>query len=187
MPKIRAFIAVDISPELRAELERTISSLRSDLGGVKWLKPENIHLTLKFLGETDREKIEAIGELLEETARRHSPFTIEVGDLGAFPEMKRPRVIWLGVERRRELIALAGDIEERLEGFGFEKEKRAFRPHLTLGRVKVPPDSSKLADAFRRIGAVSFVSLDVKMILLLQSTLTPHGAVYQVLSRHRLA
>lgn len=186
MPKIRTFIAIEISPELRAELERTIGSLRSAFGGVRWLKPENIHLTLKFLGDTEIDRIDAVNAILGEVAIRHRPLTVKLGGLGCFPNLKRPRVIWLGIERRQELIALAGDIEEGLAGLGFEKEKRAFRPHLTLGRVKAPLDGSKLTDAFRRLGADSFVSLDIEMILLLQSTLTPRGAVYQALSKRRL-
>lgn len=186
---MRAFIAVPLPPELRDKLGKISLYLRDNCPGVKWVSPENIHLTLKFLGEVKEDRLSRINKLLDEVVDKHGVIQAEVGGIGCFPNLRRPRVIWVGVkDQRKRLELLARDIEEKLAQLGFKREKRKFSGHLTLGRVK--KRSSGLLDleaTFRRAGAESLGSLKIDMILLLKSTLTPRGAVYDTISEHKLA
>ncbi len=132
---MRTFIAIFPPLETRKELLRTARNLNIR-GEVRWTKPENVHLTLKFLGEVREEYLAGVGGTLREVAARHETFEIEAGGFGAFPSAEKARVLWAGVGGgEKQLRSLAGDVENALEPLGFERESRAYTPHITLGRA----------------------------------------------------
>ena len=154
--KKRLFIAIDISDESRAAAERYINKLANRFRHLpaKWERPERLHLTLKFLGSTDVEMIERIVGLLRHNAEGTKPFELEISGTGAFPSAKNPRVLWLGVNepsgRMRHLAELT---DQDCAALGFEKENRAFKPHLTIARIRDPRGGADLgrehqADSF---------------------------------------
>ena len=135
--QIRTFVAIDISDEARSNLDEVIDELKPRVAGVKWVRSKGIHLTLKFLGNVPESMISSIGSVLEETSGRVKPFDVSVNSLGAFPNPRRARVIWVGLdEPTGNLSALAKNIDRGMETLGFEPESREFRPHLTIGRVR---------------------------------------------------
>lgn len=186
MKSVRAFIALTTPPFLQEKLGEISRLLAKDCPGVRWANPENIHLTLKFLGQVEFETLSKIQSVLDELAGRYRPFAIEVGGLGGFPDLRRPSVIWVGVFLGGEkLKSLALDLESNLSRFGFKPEKRKFHPHFTIGRVK-KPDFFKVFLPPRFKEADSLGSSKIDVLLLMKSTLTPLGAVYEAISKHRL-
>ena len=137
MEKVRTFIAIKLTPEIISNIGRVQEELKRTDAQVKWVEPDNIHLTLKFLGHVTPEELEKVKITTKETLGPFAPFEMGVASLGAFPKIKYPRVIWVGIDRGRgELKRIAFSIEENLSKIGFAKEKRTFSHHLTLGRVK---------------------------------------------------
>ena len=155
---------------------------------MRWVTLDQMHLTLKFLGNVREERVPAIANILEESANRFSSFVVELGNVGAFPHLRKPQTIWLGIERAESLSALAEEIERALSGQGFEREKRAFRPHLTLGRVKAPRGLSDLAAGLQQLAneTPSVVEWPVEEIELVRSELLSSGPVYSTLQRFPL-
>jgi 2'-5' RNA ligase len=155
-----------------------ISSLYEDLktpSSVKWVKKENLHITLKFLGETDKKT--AIEDKMKEIAEEFSSFNVSLRKIGAFPSSKRAKILWVGVEEgMEELIELFSTIENKLSPLGFEKEVRKFTPHITFARVKKGNYSLPEQIDF------SFDSFPVNEVALFKSTLTPKGPIYEILS-----
>ena len=179
MTKLRTFIAVDIDSSARGELALVQSRLKKELPGkISWSEPKNIHLTLKFLGDTDFEKVEAVRKKLREIAVTYNPFALELSGLGAFPNEKNPRVIWAGLSASPEsgLFKLVGGIEKEFFALGFDRERNAFHPHLTLGRVK-QLKANLLPAVFGRI-SLSKISFKVEDIIFFQSTLSSRGPTY---------
>ena len=188
MATIRSFIAVAIGAELRERLSEVSAGLQKRLRGVAWVRPENIHLTLKFLGDVAADDIPAVREALDEVAARHRSCALRVGGLGAFPHPARPRVIWAGAEGDQgSLSLLVRDLEETLAALDFTPEKRPYHSHLTLGRVKNPDGVGNLTKILREAAADSLGELAVDMLLLIKSTLTPDGSLFEVVSTHRLS
>ncbi|MBF0517416.1 MAG: RNA 2',3'-cyclic phosphodiesterase [Nitrospirae bacterium] len=132
----RTFIAIDISEQQRAEIGQMIDTLKHTRSGVRWVRPENLHLTVKFLGDTDDASIVTIAAALNELSGKCAPFQIELRQISAFSSLKRPDVIWIGVTKSPELGALAAGIEQKLSLIGFKKEDRPYSAHLTIARVK---------------------------------------------------
>ncbi|MGH3087137.1 MAG: RNA 2',3'-cyclic phosphodiesterase, partial [Rubrobacteraceae bacterium] len=138
---MRLFVAIFPPPEAREALSKARSGLRVK-GETRWTRPENIHLTLKFLGEVPEETTKRITDALKEIAKRHATFDLTPSDFGGFPSERKARVIWAGMDGEvNRLRALAKDVEDALEAEGFEREKREFSPHLTLGRARKRPVS----------------------------------------------
>ena len=136
---MRTFVAVFPPPEVREGLIRAARNLRVE-GDVRWTKPENVHLTIKFLGEVPEASLEDIGDAIREVAGRHGSFEMETEGFGAFPSVAKARVLWAGIgEGAAALRALAVDVENTLETLGFEKEGRGYTPHFTLGRARGRP------------------------------------------------
>ena len=168
---MRLFLAVDLPAELRSRLEGLQRELRSLLPQARWVRPEGIHLTLKFLGEVAPERVEELCRCVAEALPRLAPWEVEARGLGAFPSLQRPRVVWVGVEDPSgRLFELQRRLERGLVPLGFPLE-RGFVPHLTLARVKgsaraLPPR----ADGFGR--------LRVEEVVLFRSELRPEGARY---------
>lgn len=187
MTEIRTFIAVDIAPEIVTRLLAVQQHLRQAEAAVSWVRPEGMHLTLKFLGNVDEARMPAIADALAAIARQHRPFSLRVAGTGAFPTLARPRVVWAGVAAGGdELRALAESIETALAALGFPRETRPFRPHLTLGRVKVPPADRRLADGVAAHRDEDFGEMPVTALTLYRSDLSPQGARYTVLCEARL-
>jgi 2'-5' RNA ligase len=188
-PGLRLFVAVPAPPVVRAAASSVIERLRGS-EEVRWVAPELLHLTLKFLGSTPSEKVEGISAALTEKANRFSRFMVELGDAGAFPNLRRPQTIWMGVGGDvRALERLAEAVEQALVPLGFPREKRGFRPHLTIGRVKSSRGLPELAR--RLLGSAARAELEsvpwpVEEIHLVQSVLKPSGPEYTPVRVFRL-
>lgn len=176
---MRAFIAIELSEEIREILAQAESHLKYSGADVKWVEKGNIHLTLKFLGEIDEKKLQQVVTSLEIVAKGASPFEISIKDLGAFPTMEYPRVIWVGLDKgSEEAKALAQRIDEELSKMGFAKESRPFTAHLTIGRVRSPKNKEKLREKMLNYRLPTTDYRLIKHITLFQSALTPKGAIY---------
>lgn len=183
MSVIRAFIAADLPEDLRHALDRVMRHLKSELKGVpiRWVPPENIHLTLKFLGEVSQRNLPFLIELLQGEVADQRPFEFGVGGLGAFPDIRRPRVIWVGVKGPKELHDLHHAVENAMEKIGYARETRPFEPHLTLGRVSrnaSPEEVRRVSEVLRAVQVGFLGSALVEEVYLYRSDLRPTGAVY---------
>ncbi|NOX38064.1 MAG: RNA 2',3'-cyclic phosphodiesterase [Calditrichaeota bacterium] len=182
MEKIRTFIAIKISPELMQHCAALIDELKTLPAAVKWVKPETIHLTLKFLGNITRDQLEQVQQVVESVVRGEGAFELESAELGAFPSLDRPRVFWVGLagNGQQQLMALQKKLESALAQIGFPEEARPFKPHLTLGRVK---SSRQLTQVIGKIKSTAFpnIAFPVKEVLIMRSELRPDGARYSVL------
>ncbi len=191
--KIRSFIAIGLTGELKAAIGKISSALSNQIPGVRWVPPENLHLTLKFLGDIEEAIIPDIQAILNQVTPRHLPINCKFGGLGVFPNFQRPKIIWLGVtEGGNQIEGLAHELSRELSGLGFKPEKRGYTPHLTLGRIKTGTGASQLRTTFGagedtpgRWGDSTRL-LNINMLLLQKSTLTPRGAIHEIISEHRL-
>jgi len=187
MEQVRCFIAIELPEEIKAGLTRLQAQLKSsDQPGVKWVDPYGIHLTLKFLGNVDADRVSQITRAMEEAAQGISPFHLEIKGLGVFPNLRRVRVAWVGISGEVDkLLQLQQRIESNLAELGFAPEPRAFTPHLTLARVR---DQASL-DERQRLGQLisstkfeTAYSFPVEAISLMRSQLTREGAIYSQIS-----
>jgi 2'-5' RNA ligase len=179
--KIRCFIAIELSQEIKETLGKIESELQKSVSGVKWVKPDNIHLTLKFLGNVDEGTVENIKKIMNEVAKDAKPFKMKLSQAGAFPSPSRPRVIWVGIDDENKKSSHSVNlIEEKVSSLGIEKENRAFHPHLTLARVKFLKDKSSVQNAFVSLKVPS-TEMTAAKITLFQSKLTPQGSIYTAL------
>ena len=184
---IRAFVAVEMPPEVREALSAVVRSLDAcRIGGLRTVDPASAHLTLKFLGNVPAPRVGAIEEALVDAATRSAPFRLRLGETGTFPERGAPRVLWVGLAGDTDaLAALRSRTEAALEPLGFAPESRPFRPHLTLARMG---DRSALADRNRARDALSSSPVEpgpafrVESISLMRSILRPEGARYERLA-----
>jgi len=171
----------------RAALAARVESLRPVAAGVTWVAPENLHVTLKFLGGVEQPRLELVQAALARAVHGAAPFDLSVVGLGAFPSATRARVVWAGVVAGRgELTGLAASVEHELAPVGFPPEDRPFSPHVTLGRVREPRRNTELAAAFDREHAERFGVVRVDRLSLMRSDLSPRGARYSELSGHPL-
>jgi len=185
---IRSFIAIDFPEETRKALEDIQKELKQCGTGVRWVKPGSIHLTLKFLGNIHPAQVEDIALAVAQEIRDQPPITLGAAGLGAFPSLRKPRVIWIGMEGEvQRLTRIQARVENALEPLGFVREKRPFRPHLTIGRVKDRRKLQALIDAMAELKIPEFDSFDVTEIILYKSDLRPTGAIYTKLHRMSLA
>jgi 2'-5' RNA ligase len=184
---LRLFVAVNLSPEIRERLAAAQEHLRRARADVSWVRPENMHVTLKFLGETAEERLDPLRLALGAVARAHAPFRLTVAGVGSFGG-RVPRVVWVGVTDGAEpLTALARRVEAALDELGFAREKRGFTAHLTLGRVRSPKNVEGLAAGIREIQEERFGAVAAEAFELIRSELRPGGSVYTVLERFALA
>jgi len=180
---IRTFIAIAIPETVRQQIGKLQSELKTIGGKVRWVKPDSMHLTLKFLGEVPEGDIEKIGNQVQQAIESVEPFALQIVGSGCFPNSKRPRVLWLGISGRADVLKkLAERIEANLVKLGFRRERREFTPHLTLGRVK---SISGIAPLIEKMGLLDFDSepFEVREILVMKSDLKPTGAEYSVLRK----
>ncbi len=191
MEQIRSFIAIELPDKLKLELSRLEAKLKSGgLPGVKWVNPDSIHLTLKFLGNITPDKTVEITRAIEEAARTVPPFNLEVKDLGAFPNFKRVQVVWVGISGEvAQLKQLQQDIESNLTRLGFTPESRPFTSHLTLARLRNQASSDERQKLGQLIADTRFeadCTIKVDAISLIRSQLTREGAIYSQISSVRL-
>ena len=185
MKTIRAFIALTLPPPVTESLGAVAQELapRVPDRSVRWVEPERIHLTLRFLGDTPLEQIDPIGAVLQEVARAHTPFSLALGRLGCFPNERRPRVIWVGLDGELDpLRNLKRALDGALAPLGWEPETRRFQAHLTLGRVKRHHRQVELPWGTPVVPA----TWQVHAVHLIESRLRPSGALYTVRHSGRL-
>lgn len=183
MEKIRSFIAIELTDEARESLSPLMDRLKpAKHPQVKWVAPESVHLTLKFLGGIYSDQIPGITEAINSAARGVPPFKLKVGGLGAFPNTRQPRVIWVSVTGDvKRAKALQRGIDDALSHLGFSREKRPFTPHLTLGRMKDRASSSERGVIGKLVTSTKFAggaTMEVRGVSLMRSTLTPAGPIY---------
>lgn len=179
---MRLFVALEIPSELRKQFASLIEELRktageSRRGGPKWVRAQNLHLTLKFIGEVPSDRVARICTALR-SAVSSEPFTPEFRGLGFFPNERKPRVLWVGIAGSRKLEMLAAGIDRALEPIGIPHEQRAFQAHLTLARFEPPGLDAGLRAAIGRNAARSFGLLHAQEFHLIESKLKPAGAEY---------
>jgi len=149
---------------------------------VRWVKPENIHLTLKFLGDIEEDLSHEVVHVIEGTCRKFKPFTLTVRGTGVFPNARAPRVLWVGLSQDKDLTGIKHGIDAGLVPLGFAPEDRAFVPHLTIGRLRSSRGHSALLDKVARLRDNSYGVIDVASIVLMRSDLGPQGARYTKLA-----
>ena len=184
---IRAFLAVELAPDVRAALVDLIEQLgRSGLRGLRLVRPENIHLTLKFLGDVPVDQVDAIVAAVSRVAATHSPFELKLGGAGVFPNRRAARVLWVGIEGHLSpLILLRQQLDESMVSLGFASDSRVFSPHLTVGRIKDgarASDRERAAEFHLSSRIESGLPVGVESVGLIRSTLHPDGATYRRLA-----
>lgn len=183
---MRTFIAVELLENIKKKIEEVQNPLKKTDTYISWVKPGNVHLTLKFLGEVEENKIEDVFYGTEKALKGAKSFSLSLKNLGCFPNLRRPRVVWVGVDKgKEELSFLQKNIEEELSKLGYPKEDRAFSPHLTIGRVKSPKNIEKLV---KLIEKTDFQTEEVKIneVVVMKSQLHPQGAIYTPLRKIKL-
>lgn len=192
-PALRAFVAILLDPDLQRALTSLERQLQDEHAAqfVRWVAPENIHLTLKFLGNVERARVAALADALARAAAEFAPFTLTARGLGSFPNTRRPNNIWVGLEGD---VAIATQLAQRIEDecatLGFPREKHGFAPHLTLGRVKrhvSPRDRAAVGALVEHFPATTFGTIRVTAVHLMQSDLYPSGPIYSPLRQITLA
>ncbi len=182
MTAIRSFIAIHLSEETQQKIDRIIQQLEQKIDApVRWVRPQNIHLTLKFLGDVSPSNLEHLENILQAEADELQPFEFSIGGLGAFPNPRHPRVIWIGVQAPEALYNLQSHIETETHKLGYASEERKFSPHLTLGRVSrnaSPIEVRELSDVLNTMKVGQIDTVHVQDIHLFRSDLKPGGAVY---------
>jgi len=175
---VRSFIAIDVSdPDIVAKILAIQEEILSSNAKLKPVERENLHFTLKFLGNVEEARIEIIKRLMDDILRNFQPFKMELSSVGAFPTASRPNVVWIGAGEGRELfIRMASELDRALSRLGFQREKRAIEPHLTIARVK--GHVGNLPDVIRRLSDVRVGYVTVSEVKLKRSTLTPEGPIY---------
>lgn len=185
---IRSFVAIELPEGAKDALQGVGRRLRGKVppDSVRWIKVSGIHLTLKFLGNVAEADLPRIKDRLIQVGQRHAGFTFSFGGVGCFPNTKRPRVVWVGVEEQTgTLLSLQQDVENSLASLGFEPEKRAYHPHLTLGRTQrrvSPRDQRRLGEIIATAGVGELGQVRVASFRLMRSDLRPDGAVYASLA-----
>jgi 2'-5' RNA ligase len=175
---LRCFVAIEIPEQIKSflgEIEERLKKYRAD---IRWVKPENIHLTLKFMGNTEEANIKKISLVIDEVCHRYHPFCFKVKGIGAFPNKRTPRVLWTGIENNDKLRSLQRDIEDGLTSAGFKKEEKGFSAHITLGRFKSLRGKDVLFNNIKDLEDKEFGSVDVRAVSLMKSDLHPDGARY---------
>jgi 2'-5' RNA ligase len=187
MAEIRSFMAVELPPSVISKLEELQDRLRASRADVRWVRVQGIHLTLKFFGNIEEDRIASIATAMDEATIGKTPFTISAKGLGAFPSARNPRVIWVGLQGWEEsLLPLQREMEAKLETMGFPPEGRPYRPHLTLGRVKSLKGKENLVDLIERERDATLGLLSVDRIVLFKSDLRPTGPIYTPLTVREL-
>lgn len=179
MKVVRTFVAVLIAENLKESISRVQERIKKFAPDVKWVSPENLHVTLKFLGGVSVDRIEQVCSTVEEAAGSVQPFELSLSRLGAFPSPRNARVVWVGIEDGRdELISLARRLDDGLARQGFERESRPFAAHVTVGRTRQGPRPVGLAEGLQEAPSEDLGRQTVDSVVVMRSDLMPEGPVY---------
>ncbi len=187
METLRTFIALDMPPALRENLAHLQSRMSASLAGIRWVRPEAVHLTLKFLGSVREDRVGDVCAALHEAAAGIPGFSMSVRGLGAFPNIRNAKVVWVGIDEHKTLLQLHGALEQSLEQRGFSREARPFSPHLTLGRVKDARIRRDLHRFLAEHGDETLGTHDIDRISYIRSELYPTGPEYTCIEGIALA
>ena len=179
----RLFIAIDVSEELTLHFDEVLNRFRDDGSPkIRWVKPTNIHLTVKFLGDTAENMIQHIDSSMSAITAECSPFSVHVHGLGAFPNLRAPRTLWWGVRGNMQpLVAMKNELESILESKGFPRDRNTFAPHLTLGRIKrhlTSDEQQRFKQSVANVGELASLNLIISKISLIESRLNQHREKY---------
>lgn len=181
---MRCFIAIDLPKDIKEEIN-SVEKMFGSFSSLKIVKPDNLHLTLKFLGDVEEEKIENIKRILKEIAQNHKQISVFLNKVGLFPNEKYIRVVWIGISNDNDLINIQKEIDNKLETLNFKKEK-TFTTHITIARVKGKQEKESLLKVVEQLKAYVGPKFKVDSIHLMKSTLTPEGPIYEELARFEL-
>ncbi|MBN2603679.1 MAG: RNA 2',3'-cyclic phosphodiesterase [Candidatus Thermoplasmatota archaeon] len=176
MVSFRGFIAIDIEPF--SILKNFQQDIKKTGANVKLVEPENVHITLKFIGDTPEEQIDEICEIISSTVAEIKPFEIRLKGAGVFPNESYLKVIWVGMSPVDTISTISKILDEKLASLGFEKEKKNFSPHLTIGRVRSAQNKDELIKVIEKYKEITFKTFQVSSIKLKKSQLTPKGPIY---------
>jgi 2'-5' RNA ligase len=177
--KFRAFIAIELPEKIKRDIRKLQHVFASHVLDIRWVKPANMHLTIKFLGDVDPSDIEAVGRLLSNTAANHPIFDLAPQGVGLFPNIRRPSIIWTGIAGQTDVLgSIHKSVNSGLNDIGFEADKRPYRGHLTLGRIKTHMDQSRLVTALRVNQEFVSKAFSVERLVMFKSELHPNGPVY---------
>ena len=177
--KIRTFIAIDLPESVRTAIRTIQADIRSSGFKARWVRPENVHLTLRFLGDVDTHLIAKINSAIQTSAKEIAPFHLGGRSIGVFPNSRRPRVLWMGLFGQiGALLRLQKKIETQLALLGFAKEKRTFTGHLTIGRIKGKAPLRQVIRILTQYETYVTEPFAVKEVILFKSQLTPDGSIY---------
>ncbi len=181
---VRAFIAIEIPAARQQQIAAACTPLHALPDRITWVKPQNLHLSLRFLGEIDIGRLPKLKLAISKVTGDLAPFPIDFTDLGSFPDKKRPRVIWLGLnDSTARLSKLKQELDSELRACGFAPDKRVFKPHLTLGRIRKLLDGKRLSSALHSLSLPELAPLRVAHISLMRSRLHPQGPIYTELDK----
>ena len=181
---MRAFIAIGLPTEIKDVLSQIQDKLKTGLPKISWVKPQNLHLTLKFLGEISPRQLEEIKHIITKVSQGTAAFKIKLDDLGVFPDLRQARIIWIGINQDTITKQIAGLLETKVAGIGIAKEKRDFSSHITIARIKIPLNPVDLERELKKAkNDVVYANMELNAggITLFESVLGPSGPAYTVL------
>jgi len=185
---IRAFLAFPISGVLKERIKYILDDLQETNADVKWVTPQNIHLTLKFLGELEENAIANVSSMLRERCRGFFPITSHLNEIGAFPDLRHPKIVWAALDdSSKEICAIVENLEGELAKLGIAQDEHPFKPHITLGRVRSSANLKNLIQAIQQITFEDSTEQIFDIIILYKSTLTMQGPIYEVLEKFEMA
>ncbi|MHC1605009.1 MAG: RNA 2',3'-cyclic phosphodiesterase [Candidatus Methanofastidiosia archaeon] len=173
----RLFVSIDIEKHIKEKVKETYSFFSPSIVRARFTAPENLHFTLKFIGERSQNDVDDIIEILRKAKENASPFDICIGGFGAFPTISSPRIIWVG-GKSENMTKLANIIDNELSKMGIQKEKKKFSSHLTIARVREVYNRERLSDVIEKLRKTEFGCQKVKKFILKKSVLTPRGPIY---------
>jgi len=179
---VRTFVALELSPSVKAGILRLAESLSRKGVRASWSRDETLHLTLKFVGDVGEADVPDLVEAVGRAAARRRPFTFETRGIGAFPSPRRPRVVWVGVAPTEPLFDLQADVERELAALGIPREERRWSPHITVGRIRDPQEAPDLEGTLPTLRCPE-EAVAVRDVLVMKSVLSPSGAIHEQIAR----
>ncbi|MBP3225884.1 MAG: RNA 2',3'-cyclic phosphodiesterase [Methanobrevibacter sp.] len=185
MSQIRAFLAIDLDDELKPKINKIIREFKQIDANIKYVDLQNLHFTLKFFGDIDTEGIDLISQKIENVIKDFNSFTIKIKGCGAFPNKNRIKVIWVGLDEDEILKDLHDKLDKEFNSIGFDLDRK-FSSHLTIGRMKSAKGKNKVKNTIETYNNIDIGTMEVNLITLKKSTLTPSGPIYEDLLEFRL-
>ena len=188
MAKVRTFIAIEIPKKVQSKAFSVIDKLSKETSSIRWVSRENLHVTLKFLGDVEDRDTYAVCQAVTEVTRQNRRFTVDCNGIGAFPSVEKPRTIWLGIdEPENRLSNMYAEMEDSLQKLGYPQEARQFRPHLTIGRIQHGRrNMGNLTTQMQNLSTTAIGEIPVNELVIFSSELTRSGPIYTTLGRATL-